>query len=204
MRFAVLSISASLLACQPAAAQEKGYQLKLGQQAVDIDPGETVEITLPDGSKADVTLTRNEFATYRADAFSFMHPGDNGVSRSNLGNGILQHVMTSALGTLVVVQSYARSDPTSLVEFMLQEMTRDEIAAGASIEKGPASRTIDGQQAAGLKAAVTLNGETADYEVFARASGASGVIIVTRMDRDSAAEDGPLMAKFWETLKFSK
>lgn len=182
-------------------AQEKEFELKLGGQTVKLNAGESVEITLPDGSRTTAMLVRSEFVTYQNDAFSFVHPSSIGLSRTDLGDGIIQHLMATAVGTIVIVQTYASSDPSSLKEFMLNELTRDGLAAGAKVERGEASRLVGGVKLTGIKATETLNGDVADYEVFASGDGKKGILLVTRIDPENAKQDGHLIAQFWDTLK---
>lgn len=200
IRRLLLTTSLALLPCCIAVAQDaKSFRLEIGPNAVEIDPGETIEMTLPDGTQARVKLTRNEFATYVTDSFSFVHPSGVSVTRSDLGDGVIQHLMASAIGTIAIVQEYQSIDPALLAEFMLGELTRDAVTAGAKIEKQPHSR-VAGQKLVGLKAAETGSGETIDYEVLAYGAGSHGVLIVTSIDEDNKQADGPMLTKFWDSL----
>lgn len=205
MKLSIVAFSAMLsVTVIPAFGQQKDFQLKIGEQTVEIDAGDTVDIALPDGSKTTATLTRNEFATYATDTFSFRHPGTLGVSRSDLGDGIVQHALMTALGTMTLVQTYSALDPSNLKEMMLQVMIKDGVAAGSTIEREPVTRRVNDQELQGLKATERSGDDVTDYEVFASGNGSSGIIIITRIDRENLVEDGPVAAKFWETLKFSQ
>ena len=80
--------------------------------AVDIDPGEDANVTLPGGKTAKVRLDRNDFATFSGGTFSFVRPSD--ISVTDLGDSITQYLADSALGTIVVVQEYGKMNPVSL------------------------------------------------------------------------------------------
>lgn len=183
------------------AADTKAFRLTLGDNSVDLDVGQDVEITLPDGSTAKVTLERNEFATYSAGDFSFVHPSDVAVTRSDLGGGIVQHLMTTALGTMVIVQTYDGIDPSSLNEMMLSELTGDAVTAGAKLDRKAAERKAGDKTLFGIAATETLKRDTVDYEIQSYGKDDAGVIVITRMDRENAAQDGAKITKFWETLK---
>jgi len=199
--FALL-IGAGGLAVASANAQDtKAFRLKLGEHSVDLDVGQDAEIILPDGSKARVELTRNDFATYAGEGFSFVHPSDVSVTRSELSKGIVQHLMTTALGTMVIVQTYDGIDPSTLNELMLKELTRDAVAAGAKLERKPAQRDVAGKALSGIAASETLKRDTVDYEIESYGKDDAGVVVITRMDRDNAAQDGAKIEKFWETFK---
>lgn len=197
-----LLIGASGLVLSSARAETtKAFRLKLGEKSIDIDVGESAEITLPDGSKARVELTRNEFATYAGEGFTFVHPSDVSVTRSDLGDGVVQHLMTTGLGTMVIVQTYDGIDPSDLNETMLKSLTSDAVAAGAKVDRKDARRDVFGKALAGIAATERLKRDTVDYEIESYGKGDAGVIVITRMDRENAAQDGAKITKFWETFK---
>lgn len=202
-RIVILSMLIGASVALPALANDSGkaFRLQIGEQGFEIDAGDTLEATLPNGSKVKVTLERNAFATYSAARFSFMHPGATGVSRSDLGAGVVQHMMATAVGSLVIIQTYEDIDPTNLTSFMLKEMTKDQLAAGAKLEQAPSARNVDGNELSGLKATETLGGNVVRYEILAHSNDDSGLMIITRIDPENLEEDGPKIAKFWETLK---
>jgi len=192
-------VAVGLLSSVAGAQEHKSFKLDIGSTSVELDPGETVEVTLPDGSKTKVTLTRNAFTTYSTDAFSFVHPSDVSVTKSDLGDGVVQHLMASAIGTIAIVQQYEKVNPMLLTEFMLGELTREAIAAGAKVEKAPHSREA-GKRLDGLKATEKGAADTVDYEVLAYGSGTKGVLIVTSIDEENKQADGPMLEQFWRTL----
>lgn len=189
-----------LLGAGLANAQEpKSFKLEIGSSSLEIDPGETVEMTLPDGSKAKVTLTANPFRSYTADAFSFAYPSEASVTKSDLGSGVTQHLMATALGTVVIVQTYETLNPSTLVEMLLGQLTQDSIEMGAAVDKEPFSREA-GQTLTGLKAR-EKGTDTVDYEVLAHGAGRKGVVVITRIDEENKQADGALLEKFWQSLK---
>ena len=203
MRLKICLLVAALLLPAAATAQEtKAYKLQFGDVSIEINPGETLDVTLPDGSKTKVTLTRNAFATYSAAAFSFVHPSDVSVTLSDLGDGIIQHLMATAVGTIVIVQAYSTLDPTSLNQLMLQEMTKEAVAAGAEVTQQPATRqTPGGKTLNGLTATEAGKNDTADYEILAYGNSGADVQAITRIDQENATQDGPMLAKFWESFE---
>ena len=100
------------LCAGPAEAEDlKAFKLTIDGVTVDIDPGESTDVTLPGGKKSKVTLERNDFATFSGGNFSFVHPSDISVTKTDLGEDITQYLMASALGTIVVVQEYGEDEP---------------------------------------------------------------------------------------------
>jgi hypothetical protein len=180
----------------------KTYKLTIGDVTIDIDPGETLDVTMPDGKQTKVTLSLNDFATYAGAMFSFVHPTDVAVSKTELDQHIHQYLMASALGTLIIIQEYGTMNPTSLDDLMLQELTKESVAAGGELTQQPGSRTLaDGKQLTGLTAKVKTNADTTDFEILGYGTSDRGVLVVTRVDESNAAKEGGMIDKFWESLQ---
>lgn len=198
------ALALAVLACMacPSPAQDDGkaFRLQIGQQGFELDAGDTIEITLPDGTKSKATLLRNEFATFATDRFSFMHPGEISVSRSDLGDGVVQYLMATAIGSMIIIQTYDGIDPSNLASMMLKELTEDDVAAGAKLEQATTTKLVDGKTLNGLTATETLRDDVSNYEVYTHSDGDSGMIVITGLDNENVAEDGPKIDKFWKTL----
>ena len=180
----------------------KTYKLTIGDVTVDIDPGETLDVTMPDGKQTKVTLSLNDFATYSGAMFSFVHPTSVAVSKTELDPHIHQYLMASALGTLIIIQEYGSMNPTSLDNLMLQELTKETVAAGGELTQQPGSRTLpDGKQLTGLTAKVKTKADTTDFEILGYGTSDQGVLVVTRVDESNAAKEGGMIEKFWESLQ---
>lgn len=204
MRFGRTAIAAALIALPGWALADdpKTYKLTIGEVSVEIDPGETLDVTMPDGSKTKVMLALNEFATHSGAMFSFVHPTNVAVTKTQIDATVEQHLMVSALGTLVLVQEYGAMNPVTLNQLMLQEMTKETVQAGGELSQEPATRVLgDGRELTGLKATVKTRTDAAHFEVLSFGTVDQGVIVVTRIDDENVATEGGLLAKFWETLK---
>lgn len=203
------SIPAVLLAmacCIPPAGADapKGYRLTVDGVATDIDVGGSAEITLPDGRKVKASLERNEFATYKGERFSFVHPSAMAVTRTKLSDGIVQHLLATAVGTVVVVQDYAALNPVSLDQLMLQEMTKESVQAGGRLTQQKASRTLaDGKELTGIRATVKTRTESVDYEILGYGKVDQGVMVITRIDRENTATDQAVLDRFWSSLELN-
>jgi hypothetical protein len=205
MRLGRSAIMAAILALVPAAGfaeDQKTYKLTIGDVVVDIDPGETLDVTMPDGKQTKVTLALNDFATFSGDIFSFVHPTNVAVTKTELDPNIQQYLMASALGTLVIIQEYSAMNPTSLNPLMLQELTKESVQAGGELSQDTTSRTLaDGTQISGLKATVKTKSDTTNFEILSIGATDQGVLMVTRVDEGNAATEGAMIDKFWASLK---
>ena len=191
------------LCAGPAGAEDlKAFKLTIDGVAVDIDPGESANVTLPGGKKSKVTLERNDFATFSGGSFSFVHPSTISVTKTDLGEDITQYLMASALGTIVVVQEYGKMNPVSLNQLMLQEMTKESVQAGAALTQEPTTRKLaDGRELTGIRAQVKTRTDTADFEIVGFGRADQGLLFITRVAGEDAAAEKPLIDKFWQSLK---
>lgn len=190
--------------CIPTARADalKGYRLTIDGAAADIDVGGSAEITLPDGRKVTARLERNAFVTYTGDRFSFVHPSATAVTKTKLSDGIMQHLLATAVGTIVVVQDYAALNPVSLDQLMLQEMTKESVQAGGRLTQRKTSRRLaDGKELSGIRATVETRTESVDYEVLGYGRVDQGVMVITRIDKENVAADQALLDRFWDSLK---
>ncbi|WP_245299580.1 cupredoxin domain-containing protein [Mesorhizobium sp. WSM3873] len=100
MKLAATAIAMIILGASSARAEDlKAFKLTIDGVAVEIDPGEDADVTLPGGKTARVRLDRNDFATFSGGTFSFVHPSSISVTKTDLGESITQYLAASALGT---------------------------------------------------------------------------------------------------------
>ncbi|KRB30096.1 hypothetical protein ASD99_23645 [Mesorhizobium sp. Root695] len=191
------------LCAGPAGAEDlKAFKLTIDGVTVDIDPGESTNVTLPGGKHSKVTLERNDFATFSGSVFSFVHPSNISVTKTDLGENITQYLMASALGTIVVVQEYGKMNPVSLNQLMLQEMTKESVQAGATLTQEPTTRKLaDGKELTGIRAQVKTRTDTAYFEIVGFGLADQGLLFITRIAGEDKAAEEPLIDKFWQSLK---
>jgi hypothetical protein len=196
-------IVAVMLVSTPAVSEDlKAYKLTIDGVSVDIDPGEDATVTLPNGKDARVRLERNAFATFSSSSFSFVHPSAVTVTKTNLPKGIDQHLMASAVGSMVIIQEYSDMNPVMLNRLMLQEITKESVRAGGKLTQKAGSRKLaDGTVLKGLTATVKSRTDQVAYEVMSYGTADQGVVVITSLDDDNAAADRPMIDKFWQSLK---
>jgi len=70
MKLAAVAFAAIMLCAGLARAGDpKAFKLTIDGVAVDIDPGEDVDVTLPGGKTSRVRLEHNDFATFSGGTF---------------------------------------------------------------------------------------------------------------------------------------
>jgi hypothetical protein len=199
-RLAAAAFAAAILAgLLAASAASKNYILSIDGKDVEIDLGEALEFTAPTGQTMRLMLKRAETVRFTGEFVSFSHRGDLAVTSSDVDKDIRQHLLATANGSIVIVQEYRSIDPSTLTELMLQEMTKDYVAAGAKLEKSPAKRTIGERALNGLKGEVKQSSDALTIEVFTAGANGHGVVMVTQINAD-AAGDQAMIDAFWASV----
>jgi hypothetical protein len=191
---------ALLLSSIPAWA-DGNYKLTINGATIELDLDSEQNLTLPNGPKLTLKLERKATNIFTAEGVSFEHPGALNVATSEISKTITQHLMASALGSLVIVQTYADLDATQLVDLMTGKMTESDVAGGATIDTKPLSRTLgDGRVIKGTRSILKSVGGEAIVEVMAIKQGQGGRMMITRIDPGVAPDEGTIIERFWQTL----
>jgi hypothetical protein len=203
-----LWIAAVLLLVSPAvvaSAEEQGknFVLTVDGREIGIDIGDSLEVEMADGRKVKVALKRAEEVTFHGEMLSFAHRGDLAVSSTKNDTGIRQHLLASANGTVIIVQEYARLDPTSLLELMLTSVTEESVAAGGKLTRTEATRKVSGRDIKGLKAEVVNGRDKTLVEAYTLGSTGKGLVIITQIADDSRDTDQAVLDMFWKTLSLN-
>jgi hypothetical protein len=197
---AVLSLG--LMASNALAEESKNYAVVIDGQEHAINPDEEVTVTTKSGEKMVIALRQNEFADFRKDELTFRYPGKLSVAESAIDTDVNQYMMSTATGTLVIIQKYDSINPSSLSTLMLDQLTRESIAAGAVHDRNDHTRKLsDGTEIKGLKGTLKAPGDDYIIEVLAHDDGRGGYIFISQWDKSSSPEDQPMIDMFWSTLK---
>jgi len=180
------------------------YLLKLGDKTVEVALGEKQTVTLTNGQKLEITLTKKDVLTFQADAFSFKHKSVYTPAKTDLGNDVRQTMMTTALGTGLLVQDYGNVDPTTLIDLMASELTKEEIRAGyKKEEKAVEKKLADGTVLRGKLITTTYKDDQWSRMVVAQGGDERGVMVVTFIEKSNESEQ-PMIDLFWESFRLKK
>jgi hypothetical protein len=119
---------------------------------------ETILI-LPDGTSLNLTLHQKEYLLFTGDFFSFEHKNEYKANRNDLGDGVFQTMIATPLGTGILVQEYMQMNPTHLVDFMLNELTKEEVDYGYEYSEEKVSKKVGDITFTGKQAVTTYPGE---------------------------------------------
>jgi hypothetical protein len=193
---------ALLCLLSPQVAQAGNYNLNVNGTNIELDIGTEQKLKLPNGQELILKLDRKAANTFADNGVSFEYPSQYNVATSEISSGIYQHLMATALGTLILVQTYPDMDATTLVDLMTGKMTDDDVASGSLRETKPHTRTLaDGTVLTGTLSTLKRTNDDAVIEVVGARRGRGGVMLITRTDRSTAPGEGAIIERFWTTLK---
>jgi hypothetical protein len=185
--------------------ESKDFTLTIDGVEVGINLGDTVKTKSKNDQEVNVSLRRNEVSTFRGKGVAFQHKSGFSVATSAIDNDIEQHLLSSALGTVVIIQRYDSINPKTLTPLMLQELTKDGVNAGAKLESSDTSRKLgDGTDMTGIKATLTGKSEATNIEILVVGGNDEGFIAITQIDTSNFEIDQPILDQFWKTLSFKK
>jgi hypothetical protein len=189
--------------CSGALAQnaDKAFTITIDGKDAAIDAGETIKLKSDDGKEISVTLTRNPEVAFSGNHFTFRHSSDYKVATTPAADDIDQHIIVTGLGTIILVQEYRLSDPTTLTKFMMDELTADDVRGGGTVESVEFSRKlVDGSTISGFRGRVKTVSDEAEMEVLAAKTRDGGIIAVSRIDLANVELEQAFIDKFWSTL----
>lgn len=180
------------------------YILTINGKDYEIDLDQQNSLKMADGRTLEVMLKKKPIVTFKTEAFSFDHPDSLTPSRTNLNPDINQTGMISPVGTTILIQEYSSIDPNVLIDMMIHELTKEEVNYGYKIDKIPVHRTLsNGITLTGKKVVSTYQTEESTTHVLCYRNRDSGLLIVTRIDKDYLADDQHILDLFWKSLKIT-
>jgi hypothetical protein len=183
----------------------KNFTIIVDGKVFEINPGETLHEKSKSGNRINITLKRKEFANFSSGPLQFEYRGDLSVASTDIDNDIHQHLVASALGTLLIVQQYDKINPGMLTEFMLKQMTDGDVAAAAKLESTPLTlKLADGTEMKGVRATIKSDKDDVSMQVLAADTGVGGVMAISRINNDMAKSEQTIVDRFWSTLKVKK
>jgi hypothetical protein len=179
------------------------YRIEIDGNSFDIGLDEVKNLRLPGGQNLSIRLTQKEYIIFESQYFSFSHKNEYKPNRTDLGNGIFQTVITTALGSVVLIQEYTNFDPTEMVGIILKEFTKEEVEYGFKYEERKVSRIVGNIELRGREAITTYKDTRWTRVVYTYGKKDSGVLIATIIEKDNVATDKHLISHLWKTLKIN-
>lgn len=158
------------------------YVLTVGDESYDVSLDTDTKIKVG-GEYISINLTQKNILLYSTDGFSFQHPKQYSPSKTELDGDISQTVIMTPLGSVVMIQEYSSFDPTSLIDIMVSEVTKEERNYGYEIESNEKTMTLsDGKVLKGLVVTSKYKGSDIKRGFYTYGLKDSGLFIMTQID----------------------
>ncbi len=105
---------------------------------------------------------------------------------------------------MIIVQEYHNRNPSSLVDYMLKELSKEEIDYGYAYKEDDILKEAGEFRVKGKRGTTTYNNDNWIREVCAVGGKDCGILIVTAIDTKSNSKEQFLIDTFWKTLKIKK
>lgn len=183
-------------------AADHGYTIEIDGKRYQIELGKDYGHTTAGGDTIRYKVDRADVVRYRSDLLSFDHKSEYTPTRSEIGEGRFQTLLVSGQGNGVLIQEYATMNPSTLVDFMLREITKEDVEYGHQLKEYAYKKTLPGGQVlTGKRARLRYNGSETTYTVSAFGERDRGVLVVTMLHKDDEETEGHIIDLMWNTLE---
>jgi hypothetical protein len=168
-------------------------------QEIALDKNYEFEV---DGKKIQISVKEKDTLIYNDAFYSFKYSKKHKISKAELDEGIEQIMLMTAGGSGIIIQKYDFFDPTMLQEMMMNEITKESVSYGYSMERKDYDKTLEsGDELRILKADLEYKGELEIYEISAVGKKDEGILIMTmNLGGDGDNEGTDMINLLWETL----
>jgi hypothetical protein len=185
-------------------AQNGNYILIINNDSIQISIDDTRQYETSSGEKLSLKVIQPNILTYSDDMISFNYHKSLNVSNTEIETGIEQCLVMKSTGNGFMIQKYSRINPSSLMELMLNELTKESISYGYTKKEKSFKKTLmSGQTIEGIQATLTYKGEDEIYTVAAYGKKDEGIIVITML-LNSDFNDKNIIDLFLDTLKINK
>ena len=177
------------------------YVLSINGEKIEMAVGVEKTAVLTNGQKVTVLLEKKAIVAFESRYFTFRHKSDLTPVKTKTDNDGSQTQMTSATGTTVIVQEYLSSDPSSVINGLIQNLTQEEVRLGyQKKEKSHQIKLADGKVMKGKIVSTSLKNEQWTRCVLACGNENGGVLCITQAEKSDSDADRQMIDLFWKSL----
>ena len=177
------------------------YVLSINGEKIEMAVGVEKTAVLTNGQKVTVLLEKKAIVAFESRYFTFRHKSDLTPVKTKTDNDGSQTQMTSATGTTVIVQEYLSSDPSSVINGLIQNLTQEEVRLGyQKKEKSHQIKLADGKVMKGKIVSTSLKNEQWTRCVLACGNENGGVLCITQAEKSASDADRQMIDLFWKSL----
>ncbi|MBC8084609.1 MAG: hypothetical protein H7Z21_15535 [Hymenobacter sp.] len=175
---------------QNSAEEGANYQLLINGKSHSLEAGKPLTYKTASGEILQMELRESSVRVFRDEWVSFQTPRNVSVSETAVDEDVRQIMAMNALGAGMLIQEYGSVDPSSIIDFMLIQLTKEGVAAGAKRRDTPFSlKLADGKVLKGKTVELTVKKTSAIYKVVAWSGDGEGLLIVLLSSQDGSKED---------------
>lgn len=180
---------------------QENYQIEIQGKVMDVALDQEYQIDI-EGKRVPFQLIEKDTLTYIDTYFTFQYPKGFRISKTIIAEGVEQIALITAEGSGYMIQSYTQVDPSFFNEMMLNEVTKESISYGYTLDRKDYMRTLfSGQEVIITKAVLTYKDDFSYYEVASIGGKDNGIIIVSMISVEDFKERGEqIIDLMWNTL----
>jgi hypothetical protein len=184
------------------ANSQEDYVLQLNDTTLNVALDKPYNLVVK-GKKIGFRLIQKDTLTYSNNLYSFLYPKGFKISNASVDEGIEQISLLTAEGSGLLIQNYQSMNPSTLNEFMLNEVTKESISYGFEEKRTSYKKVLrSGQELVVTKAVLRYKDEVNIYEIASIGKKDSGLMIVTmRMDEEEGSQGQKIIDMMWKSLQ---
>ena len=185
-------------------AQEQ-YHLILGNDTLNITTDQIYIHKMASGEEVMLRLIKQQVQTFKGTMINFDYPSDYTISKTDLGEGVQQIALLTADGNGYFIQEYATIDPSSLVNMMMTELTKESIDYGYKYsEETFEQRFHNNKLLIGRRRTLENQGVQETYTVSTYGENGRGILITTLTNNSGNKEEtDKLINLLYRSLKMN-
>jgi hypothetical protein len=177
------------------------YVLTLDGVEHELSLDQDSTIKLKSGAEIPVKLSRREFSRFKTGELSFEYSGKYSVASTQVDDNTTQHIVVTALGTIMLVQNYQDTLPGELLDIMFDKMVEEPKALGLAIEKTELNRAVANSGVlTGVRGHYKGGDDDVTIDITVAQSGSGGFLVLTMHDAFTAPEEKQVIERFWQSL----
>jgi hypothetical protein len=183
--------------------QEEGnYIITIDGKKMDIDLEKEYSFKNKNGSEVKFTVEQKDILLFKDEKVSFKYYAEHSVASTEVGDGITQLTLITANGSGFIIQKYSTLNPVSLVDLMMQEITKESISYGYKETSEVFKHSLaSGQSLEGKTSVLKYQEDEQSYTVATYGSRDSGILVMTMINSDNKDKDQKILDLFMKTLQ---
>lgn len=194
---------ASFLFCAASTNFAGDYVISIDGRSAEIDLNKKYKLKTASGEEFTVLLKQREYLTYKSDLFSMKHKNTLKPNKTDLGDGVFQTLMSTPLGTVIIIQEYLDMNPQPMIDLLLKEITKEEIDYGYKYKEKKIDKLVGGKKFSGKQALTSYPGTEWTRSIMVYGGKDKGVLVITMIEKDQYNSEKYLISDLWKSFRIA-